>query len=519
MARYMWSYDEEKHQTIVAAGLKALPTGAFRHSRVVEKVHFPEGFETLPRDCFRQCPCLSEVVLPSVRELGAYAFAGCKNLANLELPEGPTALPSGFLEGACCLRKLRLPEGIKVLEKACLKGAAALKELELPQSLEALDWEALTGCTALRALFLPAGLSRIAGLALPHGGELAEVHVAPENVVYESREGVLFEPAKKRLVLYPAARAGVEYVVPEGVEQIGFGAFAGNRYLRRIVLPKSLKKIGRGAFSGCQALAEVVFQSAPCLSGAERPERGTFADCPNLLRFTCPEEWQGIPPFTFAGSGLLEITWPRALKRIGRGAFYGCAFPYLEVPETVEKIAQGAFYGTEKLVLPAAWPAGYWAHLAGLSPLGKGPWHDHILGINGAEIWFGGGENGGLWQSVLEEIFWDGTHFDYQAADQGYEQIENEEKRLQWVLHRFQDGGLLSGKMAERYRLFLEKKKDTYAEYFIGKKDGEALRVLLAEVRPEDMDRLLRFAEAHGAREFLPLLLAQGGVKKRQFVL
>ena len=77
---------------------------------------------------------------------------------------------------------------------------------------------------------------------------------------------------------------GWEMFVPEGVEEIAPGAFAGMKNLRRVQLPKTLRRIGAAAFYGCGNLAQIAlpaglvelgtaaFKIAVCRRYASRPE-------------------------------------------------------------------------------------------------------------------------------------------------------------------------------------------------------------------------------------------------------
>ena len=49
------------------------------------------------------------------------------------------------------------------------------------------------------------------------------------------------------------------FVVADGVEEIGFDAFAYCKNLKSVTLPLSLKKIGSSAFEGCESLSEVKY--------------------------------------------------------------------------------------------------------------------------------------------------------------------------------------------------------------------------------------------------------------------
>lgn len=65
-------------------------------------------------------------------------------------------------------------------------------------------------------------------------------------------------------------------IVPEGIEKIGFCAFASCQNLLSVQLPSTLRKIETGAFSQCENLLTVVFQNdlAPELEGARYAKDG-----------------------------------------------------------------------------------------------------------------------------------------------------------------------------------------------------------------------------------------------------
>lgn len=63
-------------------------------------------------------------------------------------------------------------------------------------------------------------------------------------------DGVVYTEDMTKLVSYPKERPGEEYVVPDGVIEIGSHAFAGAIYLRRVTLPATVRVIGDYAFCG-----------------------------------------------------------------------------------------------------------------------------------------------------------------------------------------------------------------------------------------------------------------------------
>ena len=126
-----------------------------------------------------------------------------------------------------------------------------------------------------------------------NGGEICKnIHVAEENSVYASIDGVLFTKDKTKLLKYPNGRTGA-YVVPEGVTTIAEWAFANNMGLTGITLPDSLETIERIALSH---------------------------------------------------TGLTELIIPNNVKTIASSAFASCfALEKVTIGNRVESIASGAF--------------------------------------------------------------------------------------------------------------------------------------------------------------------------------
>ncbi len=82
-------------------------------------------------------------------------------------------------------------------------------------------------------------------------------------------------------------------IVPEGVTDIEQGAFSG-AFISEIVLPKTLKRIGIFAFDGCINLSRVEFQN-----GIEEIGFKAFAEDPQLYEVHLPESLKKIDKYAF----------------------------------------------------------------------------------------------------------------------------------------------------------------------------------------------------------------------------
>ena len=77
---------------------------------------------------------------------------------------------------------------------------------------------------------------------------------------------------------------GGEVVIPEGVTEIGWGAFQNCTGLQQVTLPKGLTAIKMRAFAGCTSLTEIDLPDSVSEIGQE-----AFWGCTGLTRFTVPK--------------------------------------------------------------------------------------------------------------------------------------------------------------------------------------------------------------------------------------
>lgn len=71
-----------------------------------------------------------------------------------------------------------------------------------------------------------------------------------------SMDGVLYDNSRKKLIAYPNNHS-VDYVVPDGVEEICNLAFKDCDNLKTLTLPSSIKSIGLNAFYRCENLSDI----------------------------------------------------------------------------------------------------------------------------------------------------------------------------------------------------------------------------------------------------------------------
>lgn len=252
------------------------------------------GITNIPNKAFLECKNLNTFIFPKtgVKETGMWSFIR-SGITTIEFPDGFTSIGmSSFLD------------------------CAALSEVVLPSTLTILDPIAFGGCI-----------------------ELKEFTLSSDNPAFSTREGILFDKAGTKLVVYPAGKSTVANI-PEGTTEIGSKAFYNNTELTGIVTPESLTTIRDWVFVGCSKLASFhIPQKTTVVEGFGT----TFMNCSSLKSITVDEQnplFKSVEGVWFNKEGTTLYLCP-----VARG------ISTYTIPEGVEKIEDLAFYKVKGLSL------------------------------------------------------------------------------------------------------------------------------------------------------------------------
>ena len=204
------------------------------------------------------------------------------------------------------------------------EGCTGLVSVIIPDTVEEIGLSAFRGCIGLRSFFIPAAVADpyrwlFCGLIDTFSGcsTLTTIDVAPENAVYASVDGVMFNKAKTELIKYPQGKQGA-YIIPDDVRCIAKNAFNGCAGLTEVVIPNAVNYIGENAFEGCAGLTAVELPGSVYKIGNR-----AFSGCSGLTSLDISRVKCMIGDCVFAGcSKLTSVDIPR--RAFGYSAFSGC---------------------------------------------------------------------------------------------------------------------------------------------------------------------------------------------------
>lgn len=302
---------------------------------------------------------LTSINIPhSVTKIGAEAFSGCLNLRDINIPNSVTKIGESAFKGCCSLTSIFIPNCVTEIGQFVFKDCFNLTEFN--SKLASEDGRCLIVDKKIIA-FAPAGLTE---------------YIIPNGVVEIGEYA--FEGCRLITIDIPISVTKIgKYAfsncfnlrsidIPNGVTEIGDFAFNGCFNLTSVNIPNSVIKIGEYAFSGCQNLISV---SIP--NSVTKIERCAFSDCSSLKSIDIPYGVFEIGDYAFSGhrvlayidsangkvnerfigcKSLTSVSIPDSVTKIGRCAFDGCCnLRCINIPNSVKKIEKDAFSGCKKL--------------------------------------------------------------------------------------------------------------------------------------------------------------------------
>jgi hypothetical protein len=159
------------------------------------------------------------------------------------------------------------------IEDFAFSGCTGLISITFPDTIVEIGYKAFSNCTGLTSVTIPASVVKIDTIdilfdfwAFEGCNNLTSIEVNPDNTLFASEEGVLFNKEKTELIKCPNGRRG-EYVIPEGVVNLG-----------------------RRPFSYCKKLTSIsILHDNPCFSSKE----GVLFSKEGTELIRCPEGRQG----------------------------------------------------------------------------------------------------------------------------------------------------------------------------------------------------------------------------------
>lgn len=297
---------------------------AFANCASLAAITLPNSLQRIDDYAFSGCAALVSVAIPNgVTSLGTGAFYNCRSIAYIRVPNGVTCIEPYTFMGCAGLLSVFLPATVTEIRAMAFSGCATLASIALPNALTAIPKEAFKGCAALQSIAIPNKVVFIADGAFADCTSLAAVRMS--NSVTDLGEGVfvgctaLTRPVyNAHLFMYMPASFHGYFAIPNGIEAIMEGAFAGCAGLTNISIPASVTYIDDEAFIDCVNL--------PVFEGIRYADTYLVSVVDRYQpSYTVRPGTRWIAESAFAQMNWLQtVVLPASLTSVGEEAFRQC---------------------------------------------------------------------------------------------------------------------------------------------------------------------------------------------------
>ena len=239
------------------------------------KLDVPDGVLSISRRQFKGNTELTDVVIPaSVYSIGSHAFADCKNLKSISIPNNDTDrllkchVSSDAFDGCSQLSEIDVPYMIRW---ECFAETVILQHTQngictVPGYVaDNIGTIRLNGCEEVETIEIPKGIRSLQITNCPNlkqviyqGGCRIIVKDCPqyEHLVLDLRTSSLEHLTVENLNGYDKESI-TEVILPKSAKAIGHRAFQDWNALREIDIPESVQKVAKDAFKGCTNLKTI----------------------------------------------------------------------------------------------------------------------------------------------------------------------------------------------------------------------------------------------------------------------
>ena len=286
----------------------------------------PEEINTLVSNCFFMSGVKSVVINSNITEIPYCAFAACRNLTSIDIPDNVKYIYGGAFKDCTSLETVTLGEGVATI------GLDAFANTEI------------------KSIHLGPAVYNISG-AFRNCNTLETITIDPANTALKTDGKAIY--LKTNYVLNMGMELGymLEYYIP--------GKAQG-----KITLPSDVYMIDTYAFYGCKDLKEVDAGTLVGIDGAAFANSGIEKLSATMLMFVFDDAFKNCKNLTdinlrsvvYFGSGafenctsLTDVTFSSSVYEIGGKAFANTGITDVEIYGDECYIGEGAFMNCQNL--------------------------------------------------------------------------------------------------------------------------------------------------------------------------
>ena len=298
----------------------------------------------------------------SVTDIDKGAFADCKNMTSIEIPNTVTSIGSNAFSCCSSLTSVTIPNGVTSIESGMFYMCSSLASVTIPHSVTTIGSSAFYGCSSLASIFIPSSVTKIENYAFSSSAVAKTLVIEDSDVPLKLTGSNYFAGSSLDSVYIgrnlnyddsPLADCKSRFAVMFGpfVTEIGEKLF--NRcIIGSVVIPHNVKRIGKGAFflewydkpdsvvyESIEQMCDIIYED----SYSKPVGTKTIVGGKELTSLEIPVGITSVPDYAFYGVRLSTINITHGVTTIGKYAFNNCEPDTIILPNSLTSIGEMGF--------------------------------------------------------------------------------------------------------------------------------------------------------------------------------
>lgn len=225
---------------------------AFAKERITT-VTIPSTIKTIGKGAFDDCGLLTAVYglenCENMLQISNYTFRLCASLKVINLP--PNLVYIGKEAFANCheLQSIVFPSKLKTIDENAFAWCKSLSNVVFSDSITTIGTTAFSSCLSMSEIVLPASVENYSTAVFANCQSLETIIVSEDNLYTTVIDNVLYNKKVTTIWSYPSGKTEKEFILPEGIMNIGPCAFAYNNHLESVTIPQSVTLIYQNVFT------------------------------------------------------------------------------------------------------------------------------------------------------------------------------------------------------------------------------------------------------------------------------
>ena len=290
-----------------------------------------------------------DVVIPSkldnytVTRVGNDLFYYNRKVTSVSFPDSVKKLDSSPFYDLFEIKKVTFGKYVTEIPSFYLSYCYGIKSYTIPPQVTKVDYESFP--SRLKTLIIGKGLKTYGTDSFMGSSFLVEeIKVSRNNKYFSSKDGVLYNKKKTKLIAYPGGKKTSKFTMPSSVKTIVDSSFSDHKNLRNVIFTKNVKIIERWAFNQCEKLSSINIPKNITSIGW-----WAFHGCHSVTKLTINAN-KNLKIGNEAFSYLTKIKTLKVPKVSGYGVFRNCYnLSSISIPSNVKTLTDEEFISCESL--------------------------------------------------------------------------------------------------------------------------------------------------------------------------